>query len=181
MKQFLNRSKKYSILFILLLVAFSLSAQKKNKKPWLDPHVRKMGPYFGIQQGEFTVGEIGMELQFKDIRLVKTKTNVFHLGAQYNIPNNVLGFNGGYYHKPGRVDLTYGIDVAVRSNFSEERYGVSPVIGYKLFGFHLRVGYMFLTPSTTFIKTNELFINLRFTIINNRNFKWNRRKKKKRR
>lgn len=160
-------------------MGFILFAQNKSKKPLLDPSIRKMGPYFGIQQGEFTVGEVGMEMQFKDIRLVKTKTNSFHLGVEYNIPNNALGFNGGYFHKPSRLDLTYGIDVAMRSNFKEERYGASPVIGYKVFGFHIRVGYMFLTPSKTFVNTNQLFINLRFILVNNRKFKWNNRKKKK--
>jgi hypothetical protein len=166
-----------SLLICLILLSFSLFAQK-DKKPWLDPSVRKVGPYFGIQQGEYTVGEIGMEIQFKDIRLVKTKTNAFHAGVEYNIPNNTLGFNAGYFHKPSRLDLTYGFDVALRSNFTEERFGISPVIGYKIFGFHLRAGYMILTPSTNFIETNQLFINLRFILVNNRKFKWNNRKKK---
>src|SRR5690554_8017428 len=94
-----------------------------------------------------------MELQFKDTRWVKTTTNSFHARLEYNIPNHVLGLNAGYFHKPSRVDLTYGVDVALRSNFNEERYGISPVLGYKLFGFHLRVGYMFLTPSKTFTET----------------------------
>lgn len=174
----MRRLIPYLLFICFLLGSSSLIGQKKSKKPWLDPSVRKMGPYFGIQQGEFTVGEIGMEMQFKDIRLIKTKTNSFHAGVEYNIPNNALGFNAGYFHKPSRVDLTYGLDVALRSNFKEERYGISPVIGYKIFGFHVRVGYMLLTPSKTFVDTNELFINLRFILVNNRKFKWNNRKKK---
>nr|WP_299202212.1 hypothetical protein [uncultured Brumimicrobium sp.] len=172
-------NKIIEYIFLVGLIFSSTIGYAQNKKPLIDPHVRKMGPYFGIQQGEFTVGEIGMELQFKDIRWVKTKTNSFHVGLEYNIPNNVLGLNAGYFHKPSRVDLTYGVDVALRSNFNEERYGISPVLGYKLFGFHLRVGYMFLTPSKTFTETNQLFINLRFILVNNRKMQLNKRKKKK--
>ncbi|MGM0478701.1 MAG: hypothetical protein ACQERC_05720 [Bacteroidota bacterium] len=164
------------VLLMVLLVSVSSFAQKKDKKPLIDPHVRKLGPYFGVQQGRFTVGELGMEVQFKDIRLKKTKTHAVHLGLGYNIPNNALQINGGYWHKPSRLDLTYGVDICMRSNFEEERYGFSPVVGYKIFGFHIRAGYMLLTRSTTFTATNTLFVNLRFTLINNRNFEWNRRK-----
>ena len=167
------------VLFGLFSSSLHISAQKLNKKPLLDPSVRKMGPYLGVQKGLFYVGELGMELQYKDIKLIKPKTHSLHAGLEYNIPNNALGFNMGYWHKPSRVDLTYGFDVALRSNFKAQRYGISPVIGYKLFGFHIRAGYMFLTPSQLFTETNQLFVNLRFVIVNNRNFKWNKRKKKK--
>ncbi|PKR81978.1 hypothetical protein CW751_01170 [Brumimicrobium salinarum] len=165
-----------TVFFIVVLSCCSLLFAQ-NKKPLIQPSVRKLGPYFGIQQGRFTVGEIGMEAQFKNIRFKKPKTHGVHGGLEYNIPNNALGFNLGYWHKPSRVDLTYGVDLAVRSNFETERFGFSPVIGYKLFGFHLRAGYMFLTPSETFTKTNSLFINLRFILVNNRKFRLNKRNK----
>lgn len=163
----------------LMLLSVPVSAQRSGKKPLLEPSVRKSGPYIGLQRGLYTVGEIGMEFQYKDINLRKPKTHGLHAGLEYNIPNNALGFNAGYFHKPSRLDLTYGIDVALRSNFKAERYGISPVIGYKFFGFHLRAGYMFLTPSKIFTETNQLFINLRFIMVNNRKFKWNKRKKRK--
>jgi hypothetical protein len=169
--------QKASILITVGFLLFSgFAFSQKKKKPLIDPSVEKLGPYFGIQQGRYTVGEVGMEFQHKDIRLKKPKTNAVHLGFGYNIPNNVMQINGGYWHKPSRLDLTYGADIAMRSNFETQRFGVSPVIGYKVFGFHIRAGYMFLTPSTSFIETNTLFLNLRFTLVNNRNFSWNKRK-----
>ncbi len=168
---------RVSVLLIIMFILLSASAlSQKKKKPLIDPSVKKLGPYFGIQQGRYTVGEIGMEFQHKDIRLKKPKTNAFHLGLGYNIPNNALQVNGGYWHKPSRLDLTYGVDVCLRSDFDAERFGISPVVGYKIFGFHIRAGYMLLTPSETFIATNQLFINLRFTLVNNRDFDWNKRK-----
>ena len=162
-----------------MLLSHPVFAQRSDKKPLLDPSVRKLGPYFGLQQGRFLVGEIGMEAQFKDIRLLKPKTHGLHAGLEYNIPNNALGANAGYWHKPSRLDLTNGFDVVLRSNFEARRYGISPVIGYKIFGLHLRAGFMFLTPSKIFTETNQLFINARFIIVNNRKFQWNKRKKQK--
>ena len=159
-----------------MILSVPVSAQRSDKKPLLEPSVRKMGPYIGLQRGLYTVGEIGMEFQYKDINFKKPKTHGLHAGLEYNIPNNALGFNAGYFHKPSRLDLTYGFDVALRSNFKAERYGISPVIGYKLFGLHIRAGYMFLTPSKIFTETNQLFVNVRFIMVNNRKFKWNKRK-----
>lgn len=167
------------VLVGLMILSLPVYAQRSDKKPWLDPSVRKGGPYIGIQKGKFTVGELGMEFLYKNISFSKPKTHALHAGLEYNIPNNALGLNMGYYHKPSRLDLTYGFDVALRSNFEAERYGIAPVIGYKLFGLHVRAGYMFLTPSKIFTETNQLFVGARFTIINNRDFKWNKRKKKK--
>ena len=164
------------LLISLIFLSLPVSGQRSDKKSLIDPSVRKIGPYFGIQQGRFTVGEIGMEVQFKDIRIKKPKTHGVHAGIEYNIPNNTLGLNMGYWHRPTRLDLTYGLDLTLRSNFKAARYGISPVIGYKLFGLHLRAGYMFLTPSKIFTETNQLFINARFILVNNRKFKWNKRK-----
>ncbi|MEX2483781.1 MAG: hypothetical protein WED10_04460 [Brumimicrobium sp.] len=164
-------------LFSCVFSGLVFGQRDRDKKPLIQPSVIKSGPYFGIQQGEFTVGEVGGEMQFKRIRFKKPRTHGIHVGADYNIPNNVLGFSSGYWYKPGRFDFTLGADLGVRSNFTEERYGAGPVIGYKIFGFHIRAGYIFLTPSETFIKTNQLFINIRFILVNNRNFKWNKRKK----
>jgi hypothetical protein len=169
--------QKASILFAIGFLLFSgVTYSQNKKKPLIDPSVKKLGPYFGIQQGRYTVGEIGMEFQHKGIRLKQPKTNAVHLGLGYNIPNNTLQINGGYWHKPSRFDLTYGADICLRSDFDTERFGISPVIGYKVFGFHVRAGYMFLTPSTSFIQTNTLFLNLRFLLVNRRNFSWNKRK-----
>ena len=173
----MNKTNIQGILIIVLVVLNTVSiAQNSNKRPFLDPNVRKLGPYFGIQAGRYYVGEIGMETQYKNIKIFKPKTNAFNVGLEYNIPNNTLGISTGYWHKPSRFDLTYGLDFVLRTNFDDERYGVSPVIGYKIFGFHIRAGYMFLTSSSTFHKTNQLFVNLRFLLVNNRKFKWNKRK-----
>lgn len=169
--------KQFLYFIFTVLICTSQPFAQQEKKPLIEPHVKKLGPYFGIQQGRFTVGEIGMEAQFKSLKIKRPKTHGVHLGLGYNIPNNSMQINTGYWHKPSRFDLTYGVDFGMRSNFEVNRFGIAPVVGYKIFGFHLRAGYMFLTRSTTFTETNTLFINLRFILVNRRNFSLNRRKK----
>lgn len=152
---------------------------KKKKDPLLSVNVRKIGPYFGIQQGRYTVGELGGEIQFKQIKIKKPLTHALYMGGEYNIPNNSLGFNAGAWRKPGRFDFTYGVNLAYRTDFEFNRWGGGPFVGYKIYGFHLFTGYNFLTRAGQFTEVNQLYISLRFTLVNNRetNFEWRKRKK----
>jgi hypothetical protein len=154
---------------------------KKKKEPLLKVHVRKTGPYFGIQQGRYTVGELGGEMQFKRVKLKKPHTHGIYLGGEYNIPNNSLGFNTGAWRKPGRFDFTYGLNLAYRTDFDFNRWGGGPFVGYKIYGFHLMTGYNFLSRAGEFTEVNQLYISLRFTLVKNRdtNFEWRKREKKK--
>lgn len=174
---------KSSLLLVFLLSAVSLTFgqerklfDQKKKKPLLS--VRKTGPYIGIQQGKYRQLEFGAEMQFKQVKLVKPKTHAINMGFDYNFFENVLGYSAGYWCKKGRLDLTYGANIAFRSNFTQTRFGIAPVIGYKFLPLHLQTGYMFLTPSKDFINTNQLFISLRFVLINDRDFNWRKRKNK---
>lgn len=153
----------------------------KKKEPLVKVQVRKSGPYFGIQQGVYTVGELGGEMQFKRVRLKKPHTHGIYIGTEYNIPNNTLGFNAGAWRKPGRFDFTYGLNLAHRTNFEIHRWGGGPTVGYKIFGFHAQVGYNFLTRGGSFQNVNDLYISLRFMLINSRdsNWTWRKRDKKK--
>jgi hypothetical protein len=189
------KTTNQNICFILLLFITSgwfslLYAQgdnlfsnndKKKKDPLLKVNVRKIGPYFGIQQGRYTVGEMGGEIQFKQVKIKKPLTHALYVGGEYNIPNNSLGFNAGAWRKPGRFDFTYGINLAYRTDFEFNRFGGGPFIGYKLYGFHLFAGYNFLSREDQFSEVNHLYITLRFTLVNNRetNFEWRKKKNKK--
>jgi len=152
---------------------------KKKKDPLLELALRQSGPYFGLQQGRYTVAEIGGETQWRKIRLKKPTTHAVHAGIDYNLFENVLGFSAGYYYKGGRTKFTYGGSLVYRSDFTDNRFGISPAVGYKLFGFHAQVGYALLTPHATFTNTNSLFISLRFVLINERDMELNSRLKKK--
>ncbi|MDG0974442.1 MAG: hypothetical protein P8O07_09830 [Crocinitomicaceae bacterium] len=151
----------------------------KKKDPLLEVGLRQSGPYFGIQQGKYTLAEIGGEMQWRKIRLKKPTTHAIHAGLDYNLFENVLGFSTGYYYKGGRTKFTYGGSLVYRTDFTHHRFGISPALGYKLFGFHGQVGYALLMPHDNFVAVNNLFVSLRFVLINERDVELNSRLKKK--
>lgn len=165
------------ILFVLLFSsAFSQGVVSGITKKIPKLTVVKSGPYFGLQRGKYNNIELGVELQRKRIKLVNPVTNALNIGFDYNLNENVLGFTSGYWHKRGRVNLTYGGMLVYKSNFDESKVGISPIVGYKFMYLHLQVGYNLLTLSDTFENTNTLFISLRFGVINNRKYRWRKKK-----
>lgn len=169
------------ILFGLLLLSDSNSfagneLSLEKKKPLVK--VFKSGPYLGLQRGKYTNLEIGYEFQRKAVKLVKPTTHALNTGFDYNLTENVLGFSLGYWQKRGRLNLTYGANFVYKSNFEQSRIGIAPTLGYKISIAHLQVGANLLTRNDDFSNTNTLFVSLRVVLINNRNYKWRKRKKK---
>ena len=165
------RSSLILALFFSLLAMISFSQKKESMWQNLRDtkiNISKSGPYVGLQKGQFMNLEIGYEYQWKKVKLVKPKTNSLHLGISYNYFNNVLGYEFGYYNKTGRANFTYGINSIYLTDFVHNRIGITPVIGYKFFGFHLQAGYNLLTPVANFKKVNSPFLSLRFFILNKR-------------
>ncbi|MDA9261972.1 hypothetical protein N9P38_01275 [Flavobacteriales bacterium] len=174
---------KKTILFLTLLII--ASSQKSfaigelvitKKKPLV--RIFKSGPYLGLQRGKYTNLEIGYEFQRKAVKLIKPTTHAFNTGFDYNLTQNVLGFSAGYWQKKGRLDLTYGANLIYKSDFSNSRFGIAPTVGYKVSIAHLQVGVNLLTKSNDFNNTNVFFVSLRLVMINNRDYKWRKRKKK---
>lgn len=149
------------------------------KLPQYRVRFQKYGPYLGVQRGAYTIAELGVEKQFKRVKLVRPVTHAFHTGFNYNFKYNVLGYDFGYWFQVGRLDLTYGANAYMRTDFNETRFGLGPVVGFKLFQFHLQTGYHFLTPATHFEETNAFFISLRLVLVNNRKLDIERVDKKK--
>lgn len=165
--------RKISWIFILIAsTGFTQLAPftTKDKKDKIKIHVRKSGPYFGAQRGEYTIVEIGGQHIWKKIQLTTAKTHSVHMGFNYNFLHNVLGYDAGYFIKPTRIGLTYGASAVMRTDFDETRVGIAPVIGYQISLFHLQTGYHFLTKASHDIQTNSYFVSLRIVLINRRNF-----------
>jgi hypothetical protein len=169
-----NTLKKISS---VLLVLFALNAFGQlspiihaDKKDRLNMYVKKSGPYIGIQRGKYTVMELGVERQWKRIQLSTARTHGIHLGFNYNFGKNVLGYDIGYWVKPTRVGLTYGLNFVMRTDFDRTKVGFVPVIGYQFSLLHLQTGYHFLAPSNKGfnMETNSYFVSLRVVLINNR-------------
>lgn len=168
--------------YLLVLVAFCSTLTVLGQETFLQKlgsritgaeiKVRKTGPYIGIQQGKYMPFEFGVERQYQRVRLLKPEINAFHTGVNYNIKQNVLGYDLGYWRQKGRLGITYGANVVMRTDFDSYQFGVAPVIGFKLLQFHLQTGYNFLTPKAE-IATNTLFISLRYVFVNERKFEMN--------
>ena len=170
------------ISFFCMLLIGTASAQIAPEPSFLmkrkfNIEVKKTGPYIGVQRGRYTVAEFGVERQWKKIKLSSSINQAVHMGVNYNFKYNVLGYDLGYWIKPNRIGLTYGGNLVIRTDFTKYRIGFTPVIGFKLVGFHLQTGYHFLTRSTTFTETNTFFISLRYVLINDRDIQVNKRKK----
>lgn len=174
LSQYMNNMQSKLLLFCIILIQNSILAQKDkegffSKLKDTKVLIYKSGPYIGLQRGKFTNLEGGYEFQWKKVKLVKPKTNSLHAGFSYNIPNNVIGYEVGFYNKTGRVNFTYGLNLDYYSDFTHSRIGIVPVIGYKLYGFHLQAGVNIMSPVTNFEEVNTLFLSLRFFIISKRN------------
>lgn len=174
-------SKVLGLLFVCITsFGFSQDLQghftEPSRKPLLKVNVKKTGPYFGLQQGKYLVPEVGVERQWKRIRLLNSITHAAHMGFNYNFKYKVLGYDAGYWVKPHRIGLTYGANLFFRSNFDRGRIGIAPVIGLKLWLLHLQTGYHFMLSASDF-ETNTFFISLRIGIINNRDIDFKRKKK----
>ena len=172
------RSLIYLFTFCYSLASYSqgFEATLNKKEPLLK--IIKSGPYLGLQRGKFNNIELGYEFQKKTVKLIKPITHSASIGFDYNLTENILGFSAGYWLKRGRLEFTYGANLLFKSDFSQNRIGVSPTVGHKFSLAHLQIGYNILAPFNTFKNTNTLFVSLRVVLMNNRNFEWRKRKKK---
>ncbi len=172
------------LIVVSFILAVQVSAQMNGsnaqlRRRLLNIEITKTGPYFGIQRGEYTVLEIGVERQWKKVRIRKPTIHAAHAGFNYNFKYNMLGYDMGYWYKPNRIGLTYGGNIFFRTNFDDTRVGLAPVIGFKFSLLHLQTGYHIMARLPDNFETNKFFISLRIGIINDRDVDFNLRKKKK--
>lgn len=173
-----------SLIFLFTLLSFGASAQLFGDKK-IEKTIIKTGPYFGVQSGLFYAGEVGMERQWKQGKLISPTTNSFHFGVNYSYDfkswKPILGYDMGYWFRKDNISLTYGITACVRTNFEQYRYGFSPVIGYKVWQIHLQTGYHFLFPmrhsADNYFQANTIFLSARFILVNDREVQKKEKKK----
>ena len=175
MKYIISLKKSSTALICIFLFSPTISEAQKNARSSIN--LVKTGPYIGLQRGRHSVLELGIERQWKKLKLKNSKSNAIHTGFNYNFFENVLGYDIGFWHKEGFLGFTLGGTFSFRSDFNETRVGFSPTIGYKIWGLHLQTGYFFLTKSANFNNTNTLFVSLRYVVVNDRKFKKRKRKK----
>lgn len=157
----------------LLIPAFAQEKSKFSLRELKDKemYIRKSGIYLGYQKGRYDYLEFGFERQLKHVKLIKPVTHSFSVGTSFNFLQHALGFELGYYNKTGRANFTYGVKALYYTDIIHHRMGISPTIGYKLYGFHLQAGVNLLTLNQNFHEVNGLYLSLRFFLMKHRNVK----------
>lgn len=166
------------IVFLTFIVAFTSEAQLLKKKDRLYEsklRVVKYGPFLGVEFGKYTNFNFGVERQWHQIKLVKPQTHAVNLQFDYNFKQRIMGAELGYWFKPSRFDLTYGARISWVTDYSYNRFGISPNVGYKILQAHLQVGVHLLTPDKNFKNTNTFYASIRYVFISNRDLKRKKR------
>jgi hypothetical protein len=162
---------KYLVFALLCFIVNTISA---STPPPLKVNLYKFGPYIGLQRGAYTNIDFGVEYQLKELAFIKPTTQAVHGGFNYNLYNNVLGYELGYWMKKGRLNLTYGANFIFRTDFNRNAVGFAPLVGFKFMQFHLQTGYNLLFTQYPPKAVNGFFVSLRFVFIQNRNLDINK-------
>jgi len=180
---------KTIVAWLAFLVCTPVMAQLSYKKPSPAPLYeigrnlkvtsRNYGMLIGVQRGKYTFIELGAEMHWRKIKFVNPRIYGLSATMEYNIRYNVLGYKVGIWAKRGRVDLTYGITGAYFTDFTYNRIGIGPAIGFRLLGFHIVNGFNFTTGHRDFKTFNNLYISLRYFFPVDSKVKFKRKNKKK--
>lgn len=154
--------KKRLVIFSLLICTIGFSQRKFWKLPSYD--VVRSGPYVGYQQGDFSSIELGFERQWKEIKFFKSNTTALYGGLNYNYSEGVIGGDIGVWRKLGFLGITYGASGIYRTDLNYHKFGLSPMLGWKVGRFHLHVGYQILLPEEQVVGVNTFYATLRFKV-----------------
>ncbi|HEX8548989.1 MAG TPA: hypothetical protein VF691_18630 [Cytophagaceae bacterium] len=123
---------------------------------------RSYGFIAGLQGGRLTFIEMGLESHWRKITISKPRLLGISANVEYNWGYNILGYKASIFHKVGRINFTYGLNFNYYTDFDYGKVGLGPVLGFKLFGFHLLNGYNFMFGSKEFNKYNTFYVAIRY-------------------
>lgn len=167
--------KKLALILTLLISCSVYSSEPTGIIPEL--RTIKTGLLIGAQKGKYFGIELGMERQWKELKLKKPFTWAIAANGEYHFGSDNLGFKVGPWFKWGRADFTYGVNLTFLSDFEYNRFGASPAIGFKIIGFHILASYNVLYGPDQFNDYNKLHLSLRYYISKDRKFKWDKKDK----
>lgn len=148
---------------------------------------RNYGTIIGLQRGHSTAIEMGGEMHWRKIGLRKPNIWGATANLEYSFAEHIVGYKAGVWRKQGRVNLTYGANVAYFNNFNGgHQFGIGPSVGFRLFGLHLINGFNILAgdmgedkAGAANIGANTLYMSLRYYFPLQNKFIWDRKDKKK--
>lgn len=146
---------------------------------------RNYGAILGIQRGHTTAIEMGAEMHWRKIGLRKPHIWGATANMEYSFGEHLAGYKVGVWRKQGRVNLTYGANLAYFNDFEGgQQFGFGPSVGFRLFGLHLVNGINILTGNIDRDKTatanagaNTLYMSLRYYFPLQNKFVWDRKNK----
>lgn len=145
------------------------------------------GAIIGLQKGSSTAIELGYEMHWRKIGLKKPNIWGATTNLEYSFSNNIIGYKAGVWRKQGRINLTYGGNLAYFSDFQGgQQFGIGPAVGFRLLGLHLVNGYNILlgdmnrTKRGVPVGANTLYISLRYYFPTSNKFVWDRNGEKSR-
>lgn len=168
---------KKILIAALLLGSYTAFCANSLLAPKLEINSRKVGMLLGLQQGAYTSLELGMEGQWKKLKLKDPWTIAVNGTVQYNLQNNILAYKMGSWFKLGRTDLSLGANAGFFTDFGENRFAIGPEIGFKLVGFHVYTGGNFQLHPDPLDTINTFYVGIRYFLISDRKVKFNRDKK----
>lgn len=143
-------------------------------------HQRNYGMILGLQRGASTAIELGGEMHWRKISLRKPVITGASANLEYSFGNHVIGYKAGIWRKQGRVNLTYGANIAYFTDFEgKHKYGGGPAVGFRLAGFHFINGYNFLGGDKDLKEVNTLYVTLRYYFPLHNKFTWDKKTSKR--
>jgi hypothetical protein len=145
---------------------------------------RNYGVILGVQRGKSTFFEFGSEIHWRKVRLTNPRLIAATANVTYNIADNVLGYQAGFWTKRGRIALTLGANAGYYTDFDNGSFAIGPAVGFRLLGFHLTTGYNYLFDKGVAEvtgekrladKVNNFHIGLRYYFPLDNKFSWNKK------
>ncbi len=146
---------------------------------------RNHGIIVGLQRGQSTAIELGGEAHWRKISLKNPHIIGATANMEYNFADHMIGYKAGMWMKRGRINFTYGANVAYYTDFNGRHiYGIGPSVGFRLLGLHLVNGYNFLAGDLDTEKgqtqVNKLYLSLRYYFPVQNKFTWDNKVRKQR-
>ncbi len=174
---------RFILLLLCCVISSSLLAQlsidlnpfnKDPKRPTKKLYQQNHGAIIGLQKGAGTAFELGYEAHWRKMSLLKPHITGATTNIEYDFANHLIAYKAGMWMKQGRINLTYGGNLAYLNNFNgQSRYGVAPSVGFRFAGFHWVNGYNVLAGDKD-LKVNTLFTSLRYYFPVQNKFTWDR-------
>lgn len=119
--------------------------------------------FIGLTKGVYEAVELGAGVVRTAKKERRYVTNALNFSFNYNYREDLLGYTMSYWRKSRLFGLTYGLDAIAHSDFKTLQWGGAPVIGVRIWRFHVQTGYQIIYQPVEEIPYNTFFVRARFS------------------